>query len=98
MDENRSSMESSSDKKSFVPLKVNCVNVLSRIFLSKDTMKLLFGRYMNRILKWSLFIALAAILYFGVAIATNANRRERLRQFFSGEPMQWESANDSADR
>ena len=98
MDEIRSSMESSSDKMSFAPLKVNYVNVLSRIFLSKDTMKLLFGRYMNRILKWSLFIALAAILYFGVAIATNANRCERLRRFFSGEPMQWESADDSADR
>ena len=53
---------------------------------------------MNRILKWSLFIALAAILYLGVAIATNANRRERLRQFFSGEPMQWERSDDSAGR
>ena len=52
----------------------------------------------NRILKCLLIIVLAAIAFFGVAIATNANRRERLRQFFSGEPMQWESVNDSADR
>ena len=52
----------------------------------------------NRILKCLLIIVLAAIAFFGVAIATNANRCERLRQFFSGEPMQWESVNDSADR
>jgi len=53
---------------------------------------------MSRILKWLLFIALTAAVYVGVVIATNENRRERLRQFLSGEPIQWESANDSADR
>ena len=53
---------------------------------------------MNRILKWLLIIVLAVIAFFGVAIATNANRCERLRQFFSGGPMLWESADDSANR
>ena len=96
MDENRSSMEPSSDKKSFAPLKVNCSKVLSHIFFSKgtETERYLIRRLMNRILKCLLTIVLAAIAFFGVAIATNANRRERLRQFFSGEPMQWESADD----
>ena len=53
---------------------------------------------MSKILKWLLFIALTAVVYVGVTIATNENRRERLRQFFSGEPMQWERPDDSADR
>ena len=85
MDENRSSMKSASDKKSFTPLKVNCASFLPRIFLSKDTVKFLFSRYMNRILKWLLFIVLAEIAYVSVVIAVNPNRRERLRQSFLGE-------------
>ena len=40
---------------------------------------------MNRILKWLLIIVLAEAAFLGVAIATNANRRERLRQFLSGK-------------
>ena len=100
MDEIRHGIQSSFGRQSFIPLKVNCSKVLSHIFFSKDTdtARYLLRRLMNRILKCLLFIALAAILYFGVAIATNANRRERLRQFFSGEPMQWEGPDDSADR
>ena len=100
MDEIRHSIQSPSGRQSFIPLKVNCSKVLSHIFFSKDTdtARYLIRRLMNRILKWLLIIALAAIAFFGVAIATNANRCERLRQFFSGEPMQWESVNDSADR
>ena len=53
---------------------------------------------MSRILKWLLFIALTAAVCVGVVIATNENRRERFRQFLSGYPIQWESANDSAVR
>ena len=100
MDENQSSIESPSDRQSFISLKVNCSKVLSHIFFSKgtDTARHLLRRLMNRILKWLLIIMLMATVFFGVAIATNANRRERLIQFFSGEPMQWESVNDSADR
>ena len=100
MDEIRHSIQSSFGRQSFISLKVHCSKVLSRIFFSKDTdtARYLLRRLMNRILKCLLIIALAATVFFGVAIATNANRRERLRQFFSGEPMQWESANDSADR
>ena len=97
MDESHSGIESPSDRQSFISLKVHCSKVLSRIFFSKDTGHLL-RRLMNRILKWLLIIMLMATVFFGVAIATNANRRERLRQFFSGEPMQWESADDSTDR
>ena len=40
---------------------------------------------MNRMLKWLLIIVLAEAAFLGVAIATNANRRERLWQFLSGE-------------
>ncbi len=100
MDEIRHSIQSPSGRQSFIPLKVNCSKVLSHIFFSKDTdtARYLLRRLMNRILKWLLIIVLAVIAFFGVAIATNANRCERLRQFFSGEPMQWESVNDSADR
>ena len=100
MDEIRHGIQSSSGRQSFIPLKVNYSKVLSHIFFSKDTdtARYLLRRLMNRTLKWLLIIMLMAIAFFGVAIATNANRRERLRQFFSGEPMQWESANDSADR
>ena len=36
--------------------------------------------------------------FLGVAVAPNSNRRERLRQFFLGEPMQWEGSDDSTDR
>lgn len=56
------------------------------------------GKQSFLILKWLLIIVLAATAFLGGAIATNANRRERLRQFFSGEPMQWEISDDSADR
>ena len=97
MDEIRHSIQSSFGRQSFIPLKVHCSKVFSRIFFSKDTGHLL-RRLMNRILKWLLIIVLAEAAFLGVAIATNANRRERLRQFFSGEPMQWESVDDSADR
>ena len=100
MDEIRHSIQSSSGRQSFIPLKVNCSKVLSHIFFSKgtDTARHLLRRLMNRILKCLLIIMLMATVFFSVAIATNANRRERLRQFFSGEPMQWESVDDSADR
>ena len=54
--------------------------------------------FANKLLKWMIFIALAAIVYFSVAVASNANRRERLCQFLSGEPMLWEDANDSTGR
>ena len=84
MDEIQSSIESPSGRQSFIPLKVNCTTVLLRIFVSKDTVNLL-RRLMTRILKWLLFVALAAMAFFGVAVATNANRRERLWQFLSGE-------------
>ena len=97
MDESHSRIESPSDRQSFISLKVHCSKVLSRIFFSKDTGHLL-RRLMNRILKWLLIIVLTEAAFLGVAIATNANRRERLIPFFSGEPMQWESVNDSADR
>ena len=97
MDEIQSSIESPSDRPSFISLKVHYSKVLSRIFFSKDTGHLL-RRLMNRILKWLLIIVLAEAAFLGVTVATNANRRERLIQFFSGEPMQWESVNDSADR
>ena len=98
MDEIQSSIESPSGRQPFIPLKVNCKTVLSRIFASKDTTRHLLRRLMNRILKWLLIIVLAEAAFLGVAIATNANRRERLRQFFSGEPMQWERSDDSAGR
>lgn len=100
MDESHSRIESPSDRQSFIPLKVNCSKVLSHIFFSKDTdtARYLLRRLVNRILKCLLFIALAAMAFFALAIATNANRCERLRQFFSGEPMLWESADDSVDR
>ena len=97
MDEIQSSIESPSDRPFFISLKVHCSKVLSRIFFSKDTGHLL-RRLMNRILKWLLIIVLAEAAFLGVAIATNTNRRERLRQFFSGEPMQWERSDDSAGR
>ena len=97
MDEIQSSIESPSDRPSFISLNVHCSKVLSCIFFSKDTGHLL-RRLMNRILKWLLIIVLAEAAFLGVAIATNANRRERLRQFFSGEPMRWERSDDSADR
>ena len=100
MDEIQSSIESPSDRPSFISLKVNCSKVLSHIFFSKgtDAARYLLRRLMNRILKWLLIIVLAEAAFLGVTVATNANRRERLIQFFSGEPMQWESVNDSADR
>ena len=99
MDEIRHSIQASFGRQSFIPLKVNCSKVLSHIFFSKDTdtTRRLLRRLMNRILKCLLFIALAAMAFFVVAIATNANRRERLRQFFTGEPVQWEGPDDSAD-
>ena len=97
MDEIQSSIESPSDRQTFIPLKVNCLKVLSRISFSKDTGHLL-RRLMNRILKWLLIIVLAEAAFLGVAVATNTNRRERLRQFFSGEPMQREVPDDSAGR
>ena len=84
MDESHSRIESPSDRQSFISLKVHCSKVLSRIFFSKDTGHLL-RRLMNRILKWLLIIVLAKAAFFGVAIATNANRCERLRQFLSGK-------------
>ena len=87
MDEIRHSIQSPSGRQSFIPVKVNCSKVLSHIFFSKDTdtARYLLRRLMNRILKWLLIIVLAVIAFFGVAIATNANRRERLRQFLSGK-------------
>ena len=84
MDEIQSSIESPSDRPSFISLNVHCSKVLSHIFLSKDTGHLL-RRLMNRILKWLLIIVLAEAAFLGVAIATNANRRERLRQFLLGK-------------
>ena len=98
MDESHSGIESPSGRQPFIPLKVNCKTVLSRIFASKDTTRHLLRRLMNRMLKWLLIIVLAEAAFLGVAIATNANRRERLRQFFSGEPMQREVPDDSAAR
>ena len=98
MDESHSRIESPSDRQSFISLKVHCSKVLSRIFFSKDTTRHLLRRLMNRMLKWLLIIVLAEGAFLGVAIATNANRRERLRQFFSGEPMQREVPDDSAGR
>ena len=97
MDESHSGIESPSDRQSFISLKVHCSKVLSRIFFSKDTGHLL-RRLMNRMLKWLLIIVLAEAAFLGVAVATNANRRERLRHFLSGEPMQREVPDDSADR
>ena len=87
MDEIRHGIQSSSGRQSFIPLKVNCSKVLSHIFFSKDTdtARYLLRRLMNRILKWLLIIVLAVIAFFGVAIATNANRCERLRQFLLGK-------------
>ena len=84
MDESHSRIESPSDRQSFISLTVHCSKVLSRIFFSKDTGHLL-RRLMNRMLKWLLIIVLAEAAFLGVAIATNANRRERLRQFLSGK-------------
>ena len=40
---------------------------------------------MNGMLKWLIIIVLAEAVFLGVAVATNANRRERLRQFLSGD-------------
>ena len=87
MDEIRHSIQSPSGRQSFIPVKVNCSKVLSQIFFSKDTdtARHLLRRLMNRILKCLLIIALAAIAFFSIVIATNANRRERLRQFLSGK-------------
>ena len=98
MDESHSGIESPSGRQPFIPLKVNCKTVLSRIFASKDTTRHLLRRLMNRILKWLLIIVLAEAAFLGVDIASNDNRRERLRQFCSGEPMQWERSDDSAGR
>ena len=98
MDESHSHIESPSDRQSFISLKVHCSKVLSRIFFLKDMTRHLLRRLMNRMLKWLLIIVLAEAAFLGVAFATNANRRERLRQFFSGEPMQWEKSDDSAGR
>ena len=87
MDEIQSSIESPSGGQSFIPLKVNYSKVLSHIFFSKDTDIAwhLIRKLMNRILKCLLIIVLGAMVFFSVAIATNANRRERLRQFLSGK-------------
>ena len=85
MDESHSRIESPSDRQSFISLKVHCSKVLSRIFFSKDMTRHLLRRLMNRMLKWLLIIVLAEAAFLGVAIATNANRRERLRQFLLGK-------------
>ena len=80
------------DNDSFMPLMVNYRRVLPNVLRAN------IGGIALSAMKWLSLAALAISFVLGFLIVSDKNRRERLRQFFSGEPMRWEISDDSADR